>query len=44
MRTVELSIFKPTLASGRALSQSPVPDKHEAMRWARSTPVVGGLI
>jgi len=32
MRTVELHIIKPTLASGRALSQSPDPDEHEAQR------------
>jgi len=37
MRTVEWSIFKPTLASGRVLSQLPDPEGHESMRRARST-------
>ena len=37
MRTVELSVFKPTLASGSAFSQSRDPNEHETTSHARST-------
>jgi hypothetical protein len=37
MRTVALSIFKPTHCNGRASNQSPAPVEHDAKSRARST-------